>query len=132
LSGCITEFVPQTDEQKELLVVEGLITDQPGVNTIKLSKSMPFGRKSEAKSLSGCIVSIADDAGNRFWLNESAPGIYVTDSAAFCGRKGRTYILHITSADGTVVRNYESEPAEMIPVPEIDTIYYEKIVEREG
>lgn len=132
MTSCITEFVPQTDEQKELLVVEGLITDQPGVNTIKLSKSMPFSRKSEAKSLSGCIVSIADDAGNRFWLDETTPGIYVTDSAEFRGQKGRTYILHITSLEGTVVRNYESDPAEMIPVPEIDTIYYEKTVVREG
>ena len=54
LTGCITEFVPETKEEKELLVVEGLITDQPGINTVKLSKSMPFGKKSEAKPFSGC------------------------------------------------------------------------------
>jgi hypothetical protein len=43
LSSCITQFVPKTNEDKELIVVEGLITDQPGINTIKLSKSLPLG-----------------------------------------------------------------------------------------
>ena len=57
LTGCIVQFTPETEEEKELLVVEGLITDQPGPNTIKLSKSLPFGKKSEAKPLSGCLVS---------------------------------------------------------------------------
>ena len=86
LTGCITEFVPETKEEKELLVVEGLITDQPGINTVKLSKSMPFGKKSEAKPLSGCIVSISDNEGNWYWLNENAPGNYISDSASFRGR----------------------------------------------
>jgi hypothetical protein len=38
-AGCIVQFVPDLDEVQELLVVEGLITDQPGPNTVKLSKS---------------------------------------------------------------------------------------------
>ena len=41
LSSCITQFIPHTTEDKQLLVVEGLITDQPGVNTIKLSSTVP-------------------------------------------------------------------------------------------
>ncbi|NLJ44727.1 MAG: DUF4249 family protein, partial [Bacteroidales bacterium] len=28
-TGCITQFVPETDEDKDILVVEGMITDQP-------------------------------------------------------------------------------------------------------
>jgi hypothetical protein len=34
--SCITQFIPKTNEIKEFLVVEGLITDQPRANTIKL------------------------------------------------------------------------------------------------
>jgi len=131
LTGCITEFVPVTDEKKELLVVEGLITDQPGINTVKLSKSMPFGKKSEAKPLSGCFVSISDNEGNRYWLNENAPGNYISDSASFRGRQGEVYTLHITVGDGTNSLNYESYPVEMIPVPPIDSIYYEKLIIKE-
>jgi len=131
LTGCITEFVPVTDEKKELLVVEGLITDQPGINTVKLSKSMPFGKKSEAKPLSGCFVSISDNEGNWYWLNENAPGNYISDSASFRGRQGEVYTLHITAGDGTNSLNYESYPVEMIPVPPIDSIYYEKQIIKE-
>ncbi len=131
LTGCITEFVPVTEEKKELLVVEGLITDQPGINTVKLSKSMPFGKKSEAKPLSGCFVSISDNKGNRYWLNENSPGTYITDSASFRGRKGVIYTLRITAGDGINSLNYESYPVEMIAVPPIDSIYYEKLVVKE-
>ena len=128
LTGCITPFVPETEEEKELLVVEGLITDQPGINTVKLSKSMPFGKKSEAMPLSGCIVIISDNAGNHYRLDENTPGNYITDSASFKGRAGLTYTLHIKTGDGANSFNYESYPVEMKPVPPIDSIYYEKIV----
>ena len=44
----------------------------------------------------------------------------------------KSYTLHITSVDGTNVKNYESVPAEMIPVPPVDSIYYEKLNVKEG
>ncbi|MBI5010770.1 MAG: DUF4249 domain-containing protein, partial [Bacteroidia bacterium] len=128
LTGCITPFVPETEEEKELLVVEGLITDQPGINTVKLSKSIPFGKKSEAKPLSGCIVIIRDNEGNIYWLNENTPGNYITDSSKFTGRAGKIYTLFIKTGDGINSLNYKSFPVEMKPVPPIDSIYYEKIV----
>jgi hypothetical protein len=131
LTGCITQFVPETEEEKELLVVEGLITDQPGINTVKLSKSVPFGKKSEAKPISGCVVSISDNEGNRYWLTENSPGTYITDSVSFIGRVGVTYTLHISAQNDVNSLNYESYPVEMIPVPPIDSIYYEKLVIKE-
>ena len=128
LTGCITPFVPETEEEKELLVVEGLITDQPGINTVKLSKSMPFGKKSEAIPLRGCSVYLSDNEGNRYQLDENIPGNYITDASKFRGRAGLTYTLHIKTGDGSNSINYESYPVEMKPVPPIDSIYYEKIV----
>src|SRR5512137_337813 len=97
LNGCIVQFTPETEEEKELLVVEGLITDQPGPNTIKLSKSLPFGKKSEAKPLSGCVVSLKDDLGNYYPLNEKVAGTYITDPSAFRGQVGRFYTLNISA-----------------------------------
>ena len=40
VTGCTIEFNPDSDENKEQLVVEGMITDQNRVNRIKLSKSL--------------------------------------------------------------------------------------------
>lgn len=128
LTGCITQFIPETEETKELLVVEGLITDQTGINTVKLSKSLPFGRKSEAKPLTGCSVSLTDSEGNTFWLYEKSPGTYITDSVSFKGQQGLFYTLHITTKEGSNLSDYVSDSVEMIPVPPIDSIYYEKII----
>lgn len=132
LTGCIVQFTPETEEEKELLVVEGLITDQPGPNTIKLSKSLPFGKKSEAKPLSGCLVSLKDDIGNFYPLPEKEAGTYITDSSGFRGQAGRSYTLRIVTNNGDRNVNYESFPVEMKPVPQIDTLYYEKTVIKEG
>ncbi len=129
--GCVAEYMPIVNEQNLLLVVEGLITDKPGGDTVRLSRSLPFGRKSEARPYGGCIVKISDDLGNFFDLKEKSPGIYVTDSADFIGMAGRTYKLHIRTPNAM---SYESSPMEMKPVPVIDSIYYEKTVikKREG
>lgn len=130
--GCITQFIPETKENEEMLVVEGLITDQPGINTIKLSRSLPLNFKSSANPFSGCKVSISDDLGNFYSLTETIGGTYVTDSAEFQGVVGRKYQLMIRT-DNLYSENftYESIPMEMKPVPPIDSIYYEKRLMKE-
>jgi hypothetical protein len=132
INSCVSEFVPEISEEKELLVVEGLITDQPGTNTIKLSKSRPLGQKSEASPLNGCMVKISDDMGNTYSLQENEAGTYVTDSTEFKGEIGKFYTLHIGIKDGNNYINYESTPMEMRPVPPVDSIYYEKTVIEEA
>jgi hypothetical protein len=127
LAGCITQFVPETTETQELLVVEGLITDQKEVNIVKLSKSLPLVRKPDAVPLSGCSVWITDDLGISYPLHETVQGTYVTDTSNFRGQSGRKYKLHINT--GYSFRSglsFESYPVEMKPVPPIDSVYYEK------
>ena len=129
LSACISDFYPVIKEEKELLVVEALITDQPVADTVKLSKSIPLGKVSEAQPLSDCFVTITDDLGNIHLLREERAGTYITDSTTFKGEAGRIYTLHIRTSYGS---NYESYPMEMKQVPPIDSIYYEKTVIKEG
>jgi len=126
LAGCISPYVPETDEKEELLVVEGIITNQQGINTIKLSRSIPLWKNQGAEPLNGCNVWLSDDLGQIYSLKGTAYGTYITDSATFRGETGRKYTLHITINTSSGIRNYESFPVEMKPVPPIDTIYYEK------
>jgi len=125
LTGCIVQFIPETDENQELLVVEGLITDQPYPNTIKLSTSLPLGEANSAKPLVGCKVSISDDLGENFNLLETVPGTFITPGN-FLGMVGRSYTLHIKTGASNGNLNYESIPMKMLPCPPIDSIYYEK------
>ena len=127
LTCCVTKFIPQTNENPELLVVEGLITDQPGANTLKLSSTLPIGIRSNAKPLTGYYVSITDDLGNAFYFRETDTGTYVTDPSIFIGTIGRFYTLHIDPSTDKNKHRFESYPIEMKPVPPIDSIYYEKV-----
>jgi hypothetical protein len=127
-NSCVINYVPEISDYEEVLVVEGLITDQPGIYTIKISKSQPIWKRLSPKPLTGCIVSISDDLGQKYSLKESGGsfGVYVTDSAGFRGVIGREYSLHIRTTTESLNLNYESLPMKMVPVPPIDSIYYEK------
>jgi hypothetical protein len=133
ISGCITQFVPDIDEDPDLLVVEGLISDQPEVYTIKLSKSMPLGKKTTLRPLKGCTVSIRDNLGHAYLAPESTTaGTYLTTPGTFRGVVGRQYTLHINTNNSTTNHySYESLPMEMQAVPPIDSLFYEKVVIQE-
>lgn len=124
-SGCIKEFIPETSADQDLIVVGGIITDQPGPKTITISTSLPLGGRSAAKPITGCNVTITDDLGTIFTLNESTEGIYTTSSLF---QTGRSYMLHIKTGEAHHNLSYESAPMLLKPVPPIDSVYYEKEV----
>lgn len=126
-NGCITQFIPEADEDHDILVVEAMITDQPDDYIVKLSKSMPLGIKSTRVPVRGCTVSVSDDLGNWFYFAESLPGTYVSDKASFKGEIGRKYTLHLKDNN----YSYKSLPMELIGVPPIDSLNYEKVVIKE-
>ena len=124
--SCIVPYFPEPVEKEELLVVEGLISDQHEVNSIKLSKSLPLWKPQNPKPLAGCKVWISDDLNQIDNLEETLPGTYTTDPDSFQGMTGRKYTLHILTNEENGNLNYESFPMEMKAVPPIDSIYYEK------
>jgi len=126
MAGCISEYIPELKENEEILVVEGMITDQPGKNTINISKTLAIWTRDFRTELENCKVWISDDLGNESLLAMEKIGTYVTDSATFRGIPGRKYTLHFTAKMNGELHNYESLPMEMIPVPPIDTIYFER------
>jgi len=135
ISGCITSFVPETDEDPELLVVEAMITDQHEAFSIRLSRSMPLGQRvlptTRLRPVSGYTVFISDDQDNYYWVRESSvKGTYVTDPASFRAVVGRVYTLRINPSftSDTDIYSYQSLPMKMNPVPPIDSLYYGKVL----
>ncbi len=128
IAGCIEKFTPEIQGSKFLLVVNGLITDQPEVNTVRLYWSIPPGEKISVP-LAGCDVSVHDDLGNVYKFKESStPGTYNSDTGNFQGVVGRKYSLHINTDYATPTHySYKSEPVEMKAVPPINNLYYEKV-----
>lgn len=119
---CIEPYTPKLKGYDSNLVVDGLITDANASYTVRLTRTIQ-NQNDTSTSVSDATVSITDDVGNTGTLTSKGNGIYKTDSLEFRGMVGRTYVLHIIVGDGAV---YESEPAKMQSVPDIDSIYYEK------
>ena len=91
-------------------LLKDLITDQPEVYTIRLSRSMPLGKKTTLKPLKGCTVTISDDMGHTYTAPESSTsGTYLTTPGIFQGVVGREYTLHINTNNSTINHySYES------------------------
>lgn len=117
---CIDPYVPNLDKFESLLVVDALLTDDNLSNRVLLTRTMKtLSEKSE--KVTGALVIIKDDIGNRTTLTETSIGEYKTDASVFTGKTGRTYILYIKTDDG---EEYESDPCLMYPLQDIDSIYF--------
>jgi len=107
------------------LVVDGLITDEPGPYTVKLSLSSKIESflEFDTRPVSLAKVTIFDNEGNAELLDEinDGDGIYQTKPGGIQGVVGREYSIRIETYEGEV---YESIPDRMNPVGEIDNLYY--------
>lgn len=121
LCTCIEPYEPKLRGYENLLVVEGLVTDENASYAVKLSSTMSNQDETPVK-ISGAEIYVTTGGGQRYLLREFKTGLYKTDSTIFRGQPGEIYTLHIISNG----REYQSDPYIMEPVPDIDSIYFEK------
>ncbi len=112
------------DSYASQLVVDGVITDEPGPYTIRLSKATRIEKflllNTEVES--NARITIIDNAGISEILTEIEPGTYQTKVGGIQGVIGRSYSVKIETKDGRI---FESLPDTMSPVGELDSLYYE-------
>lgn len=124
LGGCIKPFDQEVDEGEKKLVVNGLITDEPGPYTVKLNKTTSYGGylSTVDPSIDGAVVIISDETGVKETLKQVREGEFQTSSNGIRGRIGGVYTLYIRLKNG---QEFTSEPETLNPVPAIDRLYYE-------
>lgn len=122
LSTCIDPYFPELSHYQSLLVVDGLVTDQDVPYEIYLSRTFQSTDSIPGK-VNNATVYITDETGKRSDFYFAGSGIYKSKISEFKGQTGKTYILHIETADG---KKYASEPCPMLPVAGIDSVYYTK------
>jgi hypothetical protein len=104
------------------IVVDGLITSDPGPYTVKLNTVIrtddthPLG-----VPLTTSKVTIADDAGNSEELEQIHDGEYQTKPNGIRGVPGRSYHVRVEMRDGHV---FESKPDKLGTVGTVDSIYW--------
>lgn len=116
---CIEPFDPEIDKYENLLVIDGLVSNQTGPNTVKLSRTSNI-ENTNFLAERGAQVIIYDNSGNSEILNETSAGIYKTSGNEIQGIIGRHYKLYIKTKDNN---EYESDFVELLEPVEIDTLY---------
>jgi hypothetical protein len=133
IEGCVEKFTPEIHGTQYLPVVDGLITNQPEIYTVRLFWSIPIWEKTSV-IMAGCNVTVHDDLGHVYQFTESStPGTYISDKSTFQGAVGRIYTLHINTDNATPTHySYESAPVQMKAVPPIDSLFYKKVIIKEA
>lgn len=126
LQSCIDKFTPLLNESdtQNLLVVEGMITDEVGPFNVRLTESGPVDKLYSPIPCIGADVMISDDNGNSYQLLYTQNGWYETEDKTLKGIPGITYTLKITDEEGNI---FQSTPELMDDVPDIDSVYFEEV-----
>lgn len=120
-SSCIEPFEPVINESPKVLVINGKITDQPGMHYVEISRSTPY-RKPSYQPVSGYVVSVTDENGEMILFNERENGKYSADIPGSFLAVGKAYRLQVFTPNQ---REYCSEYDTLLACPPIDSFYYE-------
>jgi hypothetical protein len=123
--SCEKTIVLDLKDMEPRIVIEGLVTNAPGRQYIKITKSVDFySSVNDIPAVKNAIVTVTDDLNNTFVFihnpndHADSAGYYVPEDP-FTGEIGRTYTLHV-EADG---ETYTAED-KMFSVTPIDKLEY--------
>jgi len=123
LQGCTEKIDVELDETYDRLVVEGYITDEPGVHTVEISRSTDYFDPNQAERISDAVVIIDDGVNPPDTLEEhpNQAGIYQT-KPGYAGVPGREYNLRIELEEAIHESSTYSATCEMPQHRELDSI----------
>ncbi|MCB2196305.1 MAG: DUF4249 domain-containing protein [Bacteroidetes bacterium] len=119
LFGCKDEVLLKSNSYTKILVVDGLISNNPGPYTVELSFSTPVNNYQRIP-YQDCIVTLIENETTYETLKETEPGIYTSSDDGIIGIIGHTYSISIETPDG---KEYYSKPQVMLPSIGIDSVY---------
>jgi len=127
LFSCKELYDYQAETIGDYLVVEGMITDDPGPYYVTLSKAIAFSNDLRLYSYNpekekGATVIIKSDKGEEAFMveEERKPGTYATRSEDITGEAGHRYWLSIRTQKGD---EYESYPSMLLDRPDIPNLH---------
>ena len=97
------------------IVVEGQVTNEVGNNFVLLTKTSSFYSSEPSDKISGAIVEISDEIGNKFILDEVSPGLYNNKFLAVVDNQ--KYNLHVDT--GTDILESFSETSSPVKIDSI-------------
>lgn len=122
--SCIEPFTPETTDYEEMLLIAGLITDNPMVPAkVTISRTVPLERNSSGgdRSESGAIVSVVCNDGIVYPFGETLSGIYEYMLGALELEQDKLYKLMVQTTAGEI---FESDFESYKLSPPIDSITF--------
>ena len=114
-TSCRDEFTPDLKSHEELLVVDALISDEPGPYIVTLMKASEINNRT-VKPFTGCTVKMFENTGEIEVFTEVSPGVYQSSTTGISTEVNKSYKLSIETPGG---KHYSSEFIEMKPKVEI-------------
>lgn len=119
-SSCIEPYEPVINETQEVMVIDGMVGDQPAYYEVSVSTSSPYNNPG-FQPVDGCVVTLEDGEGNIRFYDMAGNGKYKAWLEPPFLEVGKVYALEVTTANGTV---YRSEYDTLLACPPIDSLYY--------
>ena len=120
--ACVEPFEPVINETQEVMVIDGMISDRPGLHQVRVSISTPYSNP-EFRPVGGCVVSVQDEQGNIEFYSEDweDEGVYEAWlDEPFLGL-GKAYSLQVVSPSNQA---YISDYDTLLSCPPVDSVYY--------
>jgi len=118
-TACVDEYWPQLNKFENLLVVDGMITNDPGPYIVRLSLSSSV-QTPIWNPVTGASIIIHEKNGISEELTEIEDGIYSTAKDGIQGITGHSYRLEIETIDG---KAYQSTFEELMDPVLLDSVY---------
>ena len=132
--ACITPYEIEVEEGKQLLTIDGMITNGPGPHSVKLSKSTTYGSVFEGVILPerSAKVFVRDEFGEITYLTEdiNERGVYRSPED-FSAIVGSSYTLNIQLSNGSKYVSLPEVVKPAIPIENFSIVAEEIPVEGE-
>ncbi len=123
LIGCKEEFTPEINDFQSALVVEASITNQPEIQSIKLSNTTIL-EEGELLVENNAYVAVESSNGEIYNFSQAEDGVYYSNTV-FSASPNVSYFLYIETSDGNVYNSNEVQlPGDAI----LNEVYAEKII----
>ena len=118
--ACKETYDPEIETQEPVIVVDALITNEPGPYEVKLNLSVAYNSTQSYPAITNATVYVIDQNNHIYYFKEDRPGYYYSAKADFRGEPGSTYTLYILTVNGqTIVSKPQTMPMDV----RIDSVY---------
>lgn len=118
MTACVERIDFDTPAARSIVVIEGLISDEPGPYMIQVTRALPLDADTSLRvPVLGAEVTLHDDAGLEERMVAFTPGYYQS-GGVIRGQVGHRYYVTVKVGEVT----FQSAPDELTPVGEIQTI----------